>query len=760
MAPVPRLKIPASAYRINLSGLAALKTLKPKADFPMIDSFPNGSPLGGFGAGTFSRSPYGDFNIWHLFPGVHINETLEHCALAVWRKTAKRQSAYPLSLKNTVFPGKKLNAKKCVYSALYPKSWYSYAELDTVVEQFSPILPHNYRETAYPAACFNVHLRNRSKTTEEISILFSWQNILGWGYTAGNNPTEQSFCRTNTRRWNERASDGDYQGLVFKSEAARGDTLNGEMCLAVHAPAGAVVSFCTQYDTAESSAVVWEPFAKRGVLSERSVTEYVQPAGAIAVKVTLNPGETLTIPFALTWDIPYCLNSRIAKYYTKYWNTDGSNAFALAKEALSKQKEYSAEIDRWQAETAHKIPRRIAGQLFNELYYLADGGSIWNAATELYAYLECFDYPFYETLDVRFYGAFPLAKFWPEIEKNIMRKFTQTVAAEDSTKINYHAQAAVQENITVSGVHNKKFIRQDFRKRRFALPHDLGSPTESPWEKINAYTWQNANRWKDLNSKYVLQIYRAYYYSGKKDHVFLEETWEGVAQAIKYFDQLDIDNDGLPENEAFPDQTFDNWLMRGTSAYCGILRLAALQAGIQIASVINKKEQAAQWRLLLKKAKDSLYKKLWNGKYFCFDETSNLIMSAQLSGQWFLEQLHLPAVLDNEHIDTALKNIYQHNFLGFHFGQYGLVNGRLADGLPVKIGQGDDCWTGINYMLAGHLLLRGKRLRAEYLLHQVIKFLHRGGMLFRTPEAWDTAGNYTASMYMRPGVIWALADWY
>ena len=30
------------------------------------------------------------------------------------------------------------------------------------------------------------------------------------------------------------------------------------------------------------------------------------------------------------------------------------------------------------------------------------------------------------------------------------------------------------------------------------------------------------------------------------------------------------------------------------------------------------------------------------------------------------------------------------------------------------------------------------------------------GYWFRTPEAWDITGNYRASMYMRPGAIWAM----
>ncbi|MDR2431688.1 MAG: hypothetical protein LBD99_05490 [Candidatus Margulisbacteria bacterium] len=750
--------IPASAYTITLDKLKRLKPLKPGAAFPMINTFPHGSPLGGFGAGTFSRSPYGDFNIWHLFPGVHIEKNLEHCALVIRRQSRKKIRVQPLSLKDTIWGGQQLNPKKCVYSALYPRSWYVYRELDVTVEQHSPVLPHNYKETSYPVACFNVLINNRHSTPEEVSVLFSWQNILGFAYEGGDNAAKYKFRPLKTRRYNERCSDYEYQGILFKADSAGGDALDGEMCLATRAPAGARVSFCTQYDAEQPPDVVREPFATRGVLHERASVECAYPAGAIAVKALVNPGETVTVPFALVWDIPRCLRGQVVRYYTRYWGAGGGSAFALAKDAL--QNPRGPEIAKWQNALARKMPARLAGALFNELYYLADGGSLWDAESGMFSLLECFDYPFYETLDVRFYGSFPLAKLWPEIEKRIMREFGRTIFQEDAVRVTYHAQASVLKDVAVSGEHNKNFIQKDLRKRQYALPHDLGAPDEKPWVKLNAYTWQNANRWKDLNSKYVLLVYRAYYYSGKKDRDFLAAQWPGLIKAVEYLNTLDTDGDGLPENEHFPDQTFDNWLMRGTSAYCGILRLAALQAGVQIAELLAEKAQAKEWRLLLKRAKDSLNQKLWNGRYFRFDENSDIVMAAQLTGQWYLEQLHLPSVLEDWQIDATLKNVYRQNFRGVAGGRSGLINGRTKDGRPVDTRQGNDAWVGINYAFACHLLLRGQKTRAKKILNRALNALQSGGMLFRTPEAWN-AGNHTyiASMYMRPGVIWALADW-
>src|SRR5690606_26221257 len=99
------------------------------------------------------------------------------------------------------------------------------------------------------------------------------------------------------------------------------------------------------------------------------------------------------------------------------------NAAAIAKEALQNYQTYQEQIDLFHEPVLRdrRFPAWFKGVLFNELYYLADGGSLWDAQTGLFSFLECYDYPFYETLDVRYYGSMPLALFWPEIEKNTMR---------------------------------------------------------------------------------------------------------------------------------------------------------------------------------------------------------------------------------------------------------------------------------------------------------------------------------------------------
>ena len=48
------------------------------------------------------------------------------------------------------------------------------------LEQFSPVLPNNYRESSYPVAVYRWHAENPTNKTVTVSVLLSWTNMEGW----------------------------------------------------------------------------------------------------------------------------------------------------------------------------------------------------------------------------------------------------------------------------------------------------------------------------------------------------------------------------------------------------------------------------------------------------------------------------------------------------------------------------------------------------------------------------------------------------
>jgi hypothetical protein len=163
---------------------------------------------------------------------------------------------------------------------------------------------------------------------------------------------------------------------------------------------------------------------------------------------------------------------------------------------------------------------------FNELYTLTDGGSFWGRPVgsdrqdpPSFALLECFDYAYYGTLDLRFYASMPLLKFWPEIDKQVLREFADTVPREWPEK----GQWVWKSQQTGEPILHK-------RKKKGAVPHDLGVPEGDPFFAVNEPGWQDTNDWKDLNSKFILMVYRDYVVTGNKDTAFLRQMWPAVRQ--------------------------------------------------------------------------------------------------------------------------------------------------------------------------------------------------------------------------------------
>ena len=294
----------------------------------------------------------------------------------------------------------------------------------------------------------------------------------------------------------------------------------------------------------------------------------------------------------IAWDFPVVEFGQGRKWnrrYTDFYGCNGENAWAIARDGLRNASTWSDAIDAWQAPYVNdeSKPLWYRGMLFNELYTLTDGGSFWgrpvgsdSKTPPSFALLECFDYAYYGTLDVRFYASLPLLKFWPEIDKQVLREFADTVPREWPEKGQW---------VWKSQQAGEPILHK--RKKKGAVPHDLGVPEGDPFIAVNEPGWQDTNDWKDLNSKFILMVYRDYVLTGRNDTAFLRDTWPAVHEAITYLRQFDHGS-GIPENGGYPDQTYDSWVVRGVSAYCGGLWLAALRAAEEMGRVLGENQAA------------------------------------------------------------------------------------------------------------------------------------------------------------------------
>lgn len=743
----------------------------------------HGMPLGGLGAGCMGRSSRGDFNLWHIDGGEHIFQTIPACQFSVFEQVAgEAPQTYALATEAPEdgslsqwqwYPASTSSRTTGTYHALYPRSWYVYEgifQAQLTCEQFSPVWAGCYQEASYPVAVFEWTAHNPTDRPLTLSILLSWQNMVGWFTNSLKSPEvrvrdDGSPEYEYQPRWGKTAGNWN-QGVLEPGQV--GCLLNGERSQPLQEGQGqwgiwAAVPpegegfMHSRWDPAGDGAAIWQAFAQDGSLTnqgdQRPAVVGEELAAAIAVRITLAPGETETIPFVVAWDLPVTEFAQGVEYYRRYtdfFSRSGDQAGAIAATALKHYSRWQAQIQAWQAPILcqPELPDWFKMALFNELYDLTSGGTLWSAADQRdpygqFAVLECLDYRWYESLDVRLYGSFGLLYLWPELEKSVMRAFARAIPTADPTprRIGYNHAEAV-------------------RKVADAVPHDLGAPNEHPWEKTNYTSYQDCNLWKDLPSDFVLLVYRDFLLTGASDREFLQECWPAIQAALNHLKTFDLDGDGIPENSGAPDQTFDDWRLQGISAYCGGLWIAALEAAIAIAKILGVQDGAATYQTWLDQARPLYQEKLWNGRFYRLDSGSgsDVVMADQLCGQFYARLLNLPDVVPEDCARAALATIYDACFLKFQEGKFGAANGLRPDGSPEKPDATHplEVWTGINFGLAAFLVQMGMKAEAWRLTEVVVGQIYKNGLQFRTPEAITAVGTFRACMYLRPMAIWAI----
>ncbi len=773
-----------------------------------IDNDPEGSacPVGGLGAGGYEWTMSGRFRYWFLKSGWYVDDYLPADAFHIFIKKGNQKIVQTLS---TGRPDNVLQSWKWElqpgsgdYFALYPKSGFSFEKkkdwpVSLAVVQFSPVIPHNYRESSYPVAVYKWIIKNPSKSEVEVSLMLTWENMVGWEarWPGGSVPQTQFVWDKNSRgNFSEFSSHGPKKGIIFRQkgmDVKTGNALSGTMSVAALEVPGAEVSYLLDFNPVGDGSEVMNPFSESGRVSSekaQSASKTNRSASALAVKIKIKPGQKIEIPFVISWDFPYYEFEKGVKYrkkYTEFFGDDGQQALRIAYEALDSYRQWEKEIDLWQAQILNQkqLPPWFKQLLFNELYILSETG-IWDASSDLFTYLESADYLMYGTFDVDSY-CWQLLELWPELEWRNIKYFARTIKMLDPAHKIYQYNVTFPDEVPP----DKKGYYWNVNKESGMIPHDLGSPRVRPWVVLNAFDWQNGNVWKDLNPKFPLRALRDYLAAGRRDPDFLREVFSASVLALDTLEKKFGHPDShIPQNEAIPDQTYDTWRMKGTSAYVGLLWLAALKATVKIGDLLLEngviqvdglnvdkvQKKYTDWLAAGKKE----VQKLWNEEkgYFHIDSHTDDIMTDQLFGLWYAAMLGLEEpepIISPQQVTRALSTIFRNNVAGFGDGLMGAVNGRSASGRQLLSQQGDEVWVGTAYALAANCLLHGLKKEAwqtTYGIYRMVWSPEGQGYFFKTPEAylnpeekfWNNPDRkygdklFRAMKYMRPGAVWAV----
>ena len=692
----------------------------------------DGAPIGGFGAGTITWRFDGQFYKTRLNIGAG-NDSGSAFTTDATARFYMYQKASSGSATMTKLDASTLGSGQATYYSLFPKAWVDYTgsrfPVKATVTQYSPIIPGDYQRVSYPVGVYEWEFRNSTATSQDVGVMLTWQN----------NFSGASAAATTT---------GNHIGLVLQRSGTGAATASsqGEFSLGSDTSNGVTVT----YSSSTAVANLETDFAADGLLNN---TVGANTIGAVAFRTTLAAGTTIRVPIVLSWDIPIAQTaSGAALWWRKYTahlpaatNHNGTNSWTIAEEALTDRASWESQIDSWQSGILNNAayPNWLKTMLFNEMYIYFTGGTMWvagsasgraynNANEYLFSHLESYIYSFYGTSDVRFYGSWALFLHWPDIDKQAVRQFCDSV----------------QNN------------RSDRPAGIGTTAHDFGTLADV-FTRWNAYTYRDSTTWKDLNSKLVLMVYRDWKLTGGTDTTFLNYCWGPVTTAMAKVHGQDTDADGLPNSTGI-DQTYDNMDLTGNTAYCGSLYLAACQAAASMATAEGNAALATQYQNWYNTAQPNFQSELWTGSYYMIDTGSavtNRIMSDQLCGQWYSKACGLGGIVTDANAQTAFTTVYNNNYSKFDAGANGVCNVMTGAGaIDTSTSQTQEAWVGTSWGVVSGMILQGLTTQALTVGQSLYNTIWTNKQFwFRSPEAWTTGvNNVRAYYYMRASAIWAV----
>jgi uncharacterized protein (DUF608 family) len=516
---------------------------------------------------------------------------------------------------------------------------------------------------------------------------------------------------------------------------------------------------------------------------------------AISVTLTLEPGATATIPFAVVLDFPvqwYNDGATFDRKYIKYFDNEETRALEMTKIALEnypKWLERTLDLQNRIYQQIRKSPSykddregalRVARLIFNEFSFPISNAAVWveDDEGERARFLECFDYSYLDPSDVEWYSMVLLFLF-PEIEEELCQSFINSILAEDTSKRFYHHHASFPDRRQHFLDHPEAYegvsltqIYDQF-KVKGSVAHDLAALNKGhPLRNVSDYAWYNSNYWIDLFPKLAIRVLRNIRFTGKME--FLKKNWETLKFGYDYLQKLDLDGDGIPEG--YPNDvknTFDNLPLFGLDAYDLTIFMGGCKAMSIMAELMN--DQAAKEKYDKHFATAAEYlDKMWreaenkNGlklEYYvtCYDPKTGKINTDtwlnQLDAIWALLSIGEEPFIPEERIKKILKTLYENNRT-----TTGWCMTRTEDGEPVESDQGKDVYTTSNYVFAQLLDYYGLVEESKDVYNAMDKVIFRHGNTLISPDniraemeqedgETEPMYHYIVAGYPRPGAV-------
>lgn len=620
----------------------------PKTGVVHSQRLESGVPMGGIGCGGFQLMTDGGVS------RVAINNNrqqptgdLPGCFAALWIQAAGGSSARVLSLKS----GYGLPTVRALdYDGLYPKAEIRYPDSDLPVQislrAFSPIIPFDLRNSALPAVAFLYQIKNTTKKPVDVSLALSWENILGVGGTA-----ERGSFHDRTGNRIARIPDIEgYFGLQFtgappaspSQDAGMHANATGDYLLLARPERKEAMVTTAGWNALDTHPGWWDSFAKDGSVSGEAPVGRegsAHPAGVVAVRMTIRPGDTVYFPFAIAWNTPI-VRDVSGNDYGKYASAVYPTAMSAGRELLGNWRSLLSLTEEWQrALLFSDLPVWLSRRLI-------DSASILTTHS---IYTRDARFALLESVGTGSTADFADARDRPAVG-TLLLSFFPSLYAQELTELSKARSPTgglprSLGNLETGGL---------FALPAVAADHPPAGHAElaAPDDPVGA-------------SVFVLQFAQYVFWTG--DTAFLKYYYPVVKETLEQMLQ-GCDSTGLPRPISAAGAA-----PAALTPSDALLWEAALRAGEELTRQPGSADAgntAGACRQAAARAETEIQKRYWNGRFLAARTVAankievrpgDVSASDQLVGQWAADLLDLGNLLPQDKLNTTLQSLHEPN---------------------------------------------------------------------------------------------------
>jgi uncharacterized protein (DUF608 family) len=676
-------------------------------------------PLGGVCAGSVSLGGRGQLRDWEIFNRPDTGNAPDYAFPAIWAQTGNRKPVARV-LESRIQPpfegSSGLGSRNApgltrlasaTFTGQFPLARVDFADstlpVKVSLEAFSPFIPHEPDESGLPVAILRYRVTNPGAAPAKVSIAWSIDNPTG--------RSDAADTRVNEYKTSERLA-----GILMTSpELPANHALKGSFALSVLDFAGARVTHLRGWERGRwwnSPMFFWDNFSAGGELGPESKDPGT--VGALSLGRTIAPGAHADYTFLLSWHFPNRTPRRCG------WSSaPGDEDTLIGNHYATRFRDAweAAEYAATHLDSLEQKTRRFAAALRESTIPAA----IKDAASANLSTLVtpvCF-----RTADGEFHGfegADEHAGCCHGSCAHVWNYETATAHLFPSFARSLRGSAFGYQLDNAGGIR--------FRER---LPH-----------RGDSFGFAAA----DGQMGQIMHAYLDWLLSG--DTAWLREMWPRIKKAIEFAwvpGGWDANKDGVLEGVQH--NTYDVEFY-GPNPQCGIYYLGALRAGEEMARAAGDTASAAEYRALFERGSQWIDANLFNGEFYIqrirgvakdkiapnlrgdMGSTNTEIpeyqvgggcLVDQLIGQYLAEVTGLGPLVSPANIRKTLESIWRYNYKRTLIGHDNVERTYVLNDEPALMvcdyGKAErphvpfpyyaESWTGLEYLVAAHLLFAG-----------------------------------------------------